>query len=345
MKQLFQNRKYRDYVVLGAILIICLLGLLTDNKYRQDILITVLYYATLAAAWNIMCGYAGQLSLGHVAFLGIGQYTSVLLYTRLGITPWISLFLGTVSAMLLALFIGVFALRLRGPFFSLSTIAVTTILQIFAVKLDWLTNGSSGITIRFNPAFKNMIFHSYKPYYFMFICLLGVILAVTAYIDRSKLGSDLVAMRENDLAASSLGINLFRTKVVALMISAFFTSLAGSLYAQYVLFINPAGAFNTVISQKAAILSIVGGAGTVFGPLIGSVILTPMEIFLRAYLGSTYQGAYLVVYGVLLIAVVLLIPEGIVGTVKHAIDKHKMRRLETQMDTPAGVASNNDIGE
>ena len=332
MKQIFLNKKYNSYAVLGIIVLVCLSGLLVQNNYYIDILITVAYYAVLTEAWNIMSGYTGQLSLGHVAFMGLGQYTSVLLYTKLGLTPWVGILVGSLLAMLLAFFVGVFALRLKGPFFALATIAITTILQIVAVKWDGLTSGSSGITIRFEESAGNMIFRSYKPYYFMFICLLALVVGVTIYISRSKLGSDLVATRENDVAAASLGINLFRTRVIALLISAFFTSLAGSLYAQYTLFISPASSFNTVISQKTAILAIVGGSGTVFGPLIGAGILTPLEILLRGYLSSTYQGAYLVIYGVILIVVVLLIPEGIVGKIKHIYGRHKIRQLEAQIE-------------
>lgn len=332
MKKLLQDKKCNGYVIVGIILIVCMTGLAVNNSYYIDILITVAYYAVLAAAWNIMCGYAGQLSLGHVAFLGVGQYTSVLLYTKLGLTPWIGIFAGSLLAMLLAFIIGAFALRLKGSFFSLATMAIVTILQIAAIKWDSLTNGSSGITIRFNEGFGNMIFRSYKPFYFMFICLLALVCAVTFYLSRSKLGSDLIAMRENDIAAASLGIDLFKTKVIALMISAFFTSIAGSLYAQYTLFISPANSFNAVISQKAAILAIVGGAGTVFGPLIGAALLTPMEILLRGYLSSTYQGAYLVIYGIILVAVVLFIPDGIVGRVKHVRDRRRMRRLEARLE-------------
>ena len=320
MRALIAN-KNRDYLICAITILILLTGLLSDNKYTLDILITMVYFCTIASAWNIMCGYTGQLSLGHGAFLGLGQYTSTLLFTKMDISPWLGMLAGGLMAMLLAGLVGILALRLKGPFFALATIALTTILEIFAVKFDNITGGSVGITIPFKPALANMIFKEYHPTYFLFVCLLAVVLVTTILISRSRLGLNLIAIRENDLTAASLGINVFRNQLYALLISSFFTGVVGTLYAQYVLFIDPAGSFSVVVSEKAALISIIGGAGTVFGPLIGGILLAPTEIFLRTWLGSTYQGAYLIVYGVLLIFVILTIPNGIAGTISAYIKK------------------------
>ena len=317
----FIDYKYRDYLICAATVLLLLLGLFSDNKYTLDILITTVYFCTIACAWNIMCGFTGQLSLGHGAFLGLGQYTSTLLFTRLDISPWIGMIAGGLMAMLLALLVGVLALRLKGPFFALATIALTTILEIFAVKFDNITGGSVGITIPFKPALGNMIFKDYHSTYFLFVCLLAVAIIATIIISKSRLGSNLIAIRENDLTAASLGINVFTNQLYALMISAFFTGVVGTLYAQHVLFIDPAGSFSVVVSEKAALISIIGGAGTIFGPLIGGILLAPTEIFLRTWLGSTYQGAYLIVYGILLILVILIIPNGIAGSLGSFINK------------------------
>lgn len=315
--------KNRDFLLCAATVAILMLGLLSDNKYTLDILITMVYFCTIASAWNIMCGYTGQLSLGHGAFLGLGQYTSTLLLTRMDISPWLGMLVGGLMAMLLATLVGLLALRLKGPFFALATIALTTILEIFAVKFDNITGGSVGITIPYRPSLENMIFKDYQPTYFLFICLLAIVLVTTILISRSRLGSNLVAIRENDLTAASLGINVFRNQLYALMISAFFTGVVGTLYAQHVLFIDPAGSFSVLVSEKAALISIIGGAGTIFGPLIGGILLAPTEIFLRTWLGSTYQGAYLIVYGVVLIFVILVIPNGISGTLGAWINRKK----------------------
>lgn len=320
--------KHKEYVVILFLAVILMSGALIDSKYILDIFITTLYYTAIAGAWNIMCGYAGSLSLGHVAFMGVGQYTTVLLYTKMGISPWIGMILGMGTSMLLALFVGLLALRLKGFYFSLSTIALTTILQIFALRWVGLTGGAVGVTIPFEVSLKNMIFKGYVPVYVLFVILITMILLTTAYLSRSKLGSNLIAIREDDVAAASLGINTYKSRVYALLISAAFTSLAGSIYTMYTMFIDPYGSFNTVISQKAAILSIIGGSGTVFGPLVGGLILGPVEIFLRTWLGSTYQGAYLIVYGLILVVVILTIPNGIVGAFSELIYKKKKERAK-----------------
>jgi branched-chain amino acid transport system permease protein len=278
-----------------------------------------------------MCGYAGQLSLGHVVFMGVGQYTSTILFVKLGLSPWIGMFAGTIVAMILAFFVGLLALRLKHYYFALATVALVTIFQVLAVKFDGLTGGAIGISIPYEPSFLNMVFKGYKPSLLLFIILLLAVLLTTTYISKSRLGANLIAMREDDMAAASLGVNLLKNKIIALCISAFFTSLAGSLYAQYTLYIDPISAFNLVTSEKAAILTIVGGTGTIFGPLLGGLILGPMEIFLRGWLGSTFQGAYLVIYGVLLVFVVLVMPNGIVGAIKHLRRKKTEKRQEAML--------------
>lgn len=330
MKNLIHS-KNRDYILVFLFIALLSLTLFVDNKYILDIIITTVYFCIIAGAWNIMCGYAGQLSLGHVVFMGVGQYTSTIMFVRFGLSPWIGMFLGTIVAMVLAFFVGLLALRLKSFFFSLSTIALVTIFQVLAIKFDDITGGSIGISIPYEPSFRNMIFKEYKPSLILFIILLLVVLLTTTYISKSRLGANLVAMREDDMAAASLGVNLLKNKITALCISAFFTSLAGTLYSQYTLYIDPMGSFNLVTSQKAAILTIVGGSGTIFGPLLGGLILGPTEIFLRGWLGSTFQGAYLVVYGVLLVFVVLVMPNGIVGAIKHLTKKRVEARQEEML--------------
>lgn len=319
----FINSKNMNYYLCIAIFAILSLGLFIDNKYVLDILITTIYFSVIASAWNIMCGYSGQTSIGHAAFIGLGQYTSSILFVRLGVSPWIGMIAGSFVAILLALFIGLLSLKLKHFFFSLSTIALCTILQVVVVKLNGLTGGSVGISIPYDPSFGNLIFKEYKPYYFIFICLLVIVLVATAYISKSRLGSNLIAIREDEVAASSLGVNILSNKIIAFCISAFFTSIAGTLYAQYTLFIEPIGAFNIGTSLKPVMLSFIGGVGTVFGPLVGGLILGPLEIFLRGALGSSFQGAYLVIYGLLLILVVLIMPNGILGSIANVFYKKK----------------------
>ena len=320
--------KDREYFIIAIIGIVFLLGLFVGDYYKLDIFITTLYFTSLACAWNIMCGFTGNLSLGHASFMGLAQYTMIILYTRSGLSPWIGMLLGMVISAALAFFIGVLSLRLKSFYFTLSTIALTVIFMLLSVRFEGLTGGSVGITVKYNPGFANMTFSDPRVYYFLLAVVLIAILLFTCYMSKSRLGSNLVAIREDEVAAASLGINVFKNKVIALVISALFTAAIGCIYMMYVLFIDPVSAFNAVTSNKCAILTIIGGSGTVFGPLIGGLVLTPTEIFLRSWLGSTYQGAYLIIYGIILVCVVLFIPNGVYGTIKNKLAHARSLREE-----------------
>ncbi len=322
------NNKIIRWAAFFLVLIIA--GLVVDNNYYLDILITVVFYACMASAWNIVGGYAGQVSVGHVAFLGLGAYTSTILFLKLNITPLIGIFAGGIMAMVLALLIGFLTIRLRGPFFTLSTIAIAEILLVLAVRFHGLTGGSEGLNIPYRPSVYNFVFKSYFTYYMMFILLMIAIVAVISYINKSRTGFYLRAVREDETAASSLGVDVLRSKLTALLVSAFFTGVGGALYAQYLLFIDPHTVFTVSFSTKVAALSIVGGIGTVIGPIVGSFILTPLEIFLRSQLGGTYQGLYLLIYGVIMVSVILIIPKGIYGALSDAI-KRRRKQVKNEL--------------
>jgi len=296
---------------------LAVLGLSVRNSYYLDILISLVFFATTAQAWNIVGGFAGQISIGHVAFLGLGGYTTAILTTRLGITPWIGMVAGGAVAMLLAYLMGTLTIRLKGPFFTLATIVLAELLMIFGVRFDGLTNGSSGINVPYKPSLGNMIFANYNSYFLLFLAILVSITFVTLYIRNSRIGYYLLAIREDEAAASSLGVNVNRYKTIALLISAFFTGIAGAVNVQYLLYIDPHTAFAVESSIKMATLSIIGGVGTVAGPVVGAFLLTPIEMFLRSRLGGTYQGLYLLVYGAIMIVFILAIPQGIVGTLRQ----------------------------
>lgn len=331
-------KKYQEYLKWAIFfVVIALIGGTTKSNFTLDILISTIFFCSMAAAWNIVGGYAGLVSLGHVAFMGIGSYISTILFLNMGLSPWIGMFVGSIGSMLLAYLIGMLTIRLQGPFLVLSTMALASILQIFAIKFDKITGGSVGLSIPYKPSFYNMVFKSYNTYFILFVLLLAAVIAVTIFIKNSRMGSYLIAIREDELAAAALGINVFKTKLNALLLSAFFTSIGGSLYVQYMLFMDPASAFSPAFSTKVAVLTIIGGAGTVLGPVVGGMILVPVEIFLRIALGSTYQGAYLLVYGILLIVVILVIPDGIVGLFKRKLaikfkstEKKAKLKIETE---------------
>lgn len=318
------NKRNKNYVLSIIFVLVFSLGGFVNNDYILNILITTAFYSTMACAWNIMCGSTGYFSFGHVAFMGIGQYATTLLYVRCGISPWIGMLVGVLVSLALAIFIGLLSLRLKEFYFTISTQALAIMISIFVVKMEPITGGSTGCFIPYDPGFANMIFADIKySYFFMLIVLLAVLL-VSSYIRESKLGYDLISIQGNELASVSLGVNIVRSKLIALCISAVFTSIAGTIYSQYTLFVDPATAFNLLTSEKIAIMSIVGGLGTVFGPLLGGLILTPAEIFLRGWIGNIVQGSYLVIYGIVLILAVLYMPDGFIGMFKkYAMMKRK----------------------
>ena len=299
-------------------------ALLSDHAYWIQIYIWILFFAMCATAWNIIGGFAGQYSFGHAAFLGIGAYTSTLLYLNLGVSPWLGMIAGGIVAALAGAVISYPCFRLRGAFFSLATIAFAEMLRVGGELTDSvfgiLINGARGLVIP--PVGDNLSalqFRDKESYAHVIYGLLLIALAVAFAIKHSRLGYYLAAIGDDEDAVKSLGIDTARVKLVALLASAFFTALAGSFYAQTVLFITPTRIVSLDLSVQMVIMAVLGGLGSVFGPLLGAIILVPVGELTRAALGgSTIQGAHLIVYGALLMLVVRFVPRGIEGPVRHS---------------------------
>jgi branched-chain amino acid transport system permease protein len=300
---------------LGLILLI-LAPVLIQSPYLLHIMIITVLFAALGSAWNIIGGYGGQLSLGHTVFFGIGAYTSTLLYLKFGLSPWLGMLLGALLSMIVAAIVGYPSFRLRGPFFVLSTIAFGEVMHITAINWRDVTGGSVGLGIEFNPAFENFIFSTKAPYAYIIIGLFVLILAAVFLMQKSRMGYYLLALRENEDGAKVLGINTTNYKLLALMISAFFTSLGGTFYAQYILFIDPYDILSLSLSIDMAMVAIIGGIGTIIGPVIGSFFMIPLGEFLRGELGGTFRGIHLIIYGSILILVVIYMPQGVVEGIR-----------------------------
>lgn len=293
------------------LVLLALAPLSTSNNYYMDIIVQIFMWGAAATAWNIVGGYAGQFSLGHAAFFGIGAYTSSLLFIALGLSPWIGMLAGGGLSALFALVIGYLSVRLRGPFFTLATIALAEVLQILAIYWRDLTGGGSGVLLPFRPGVATFMFESKRTYAYVGLAFLLAVLAVAQAIERSRLGYYLVAIREEEDAARALGVRVLRMKLLAIVVSAFFTSLVGTFYAQYTLWLEPPYAFSLELSIQFALMVIIGGLGTWIGPLLGAALITPLNIFLRAWLGAAASGLYLVFYGIVLVLVVLFMRQGI----------------------------------
>ncbi len=296
-------------------LFVLLLGviLFIDRPFYLNMIFMILLFAGLSGAWNIIGGFAGQLSLGHSAFFGIGAYTSSLLFVKCGIPPILGILAGLGMSAILAVIIGFPCFRLKGPFFSLATIAIAEVLQLLAVYFKRITEGSEGLSIPFKPSFYNLTFESRNKYALVAYFFMLFVLAISYGIQRSKLGYQLAALRDEDQAAETLGVNTFRAKMVSLLISGGLTAMGATIYSQYILFLEPHSEFSINTSVNLALISMIGGLGTSIGPLIGSFLLIPLQEFLRTWIGGKYQGLHFVIYGGLLIGVVMFMPRGIIA--------------------------------
>lgn len=306
-----------NFLAIAALLLACIaLPLVLHDEFLIHSVIMVLYFAYLASAWNLMCGYVGQISFGHSVFSGVGGYASVLLLTGMGLSPWLGALAGGVAAALLSVAMGYPTMRLRGPYFALTTIAFAEIIRIWFENTDVVfgiqLKGAEGLSVPLvGTSWAKFQFESKVPYYYIILGMLVAVMTITWLMERSRLGVCLKAIRGDRDAAESLGINPTRYTLTALAMSAFMTALGGSFYAQFIRFINPERNMGTELSIDMALMSIIGGQGTVFGPLIGALFLAPLAEVTRTYLGGQFAGLHLALYGLVLIVAVLYLPKGL----------------------------------
>ncbi len=333
-------------LAVAAVVGLFLLPNFVESTYALHIMILIFISVIMGTGWNILGGYTGQYSVGHAAYFGIGAYTTLILMQYHHIAPWYGAWAGVAVAVAIALVVGSICFRLRGPYFVLASIAVAEIFRVTALNLR-LTNGAEGILITDIPPFKigNTVitdFMSKVPFYYMGLVTLIIAIIVTRMVQNSKLGYYFQAIREDQDAAHSLGINPTAYKNTALAISVVFTSLAGSLYALYVGFIDPSTVLALDLSVHIVMICIIGGIGTIWGPAIGAVILVPFSEALRsnmiaqalidsglisensrigAFLKEQLSHAHVLIYGILLVIVILYMPDGILGFVRKLLAK------------------------
>jgi branched-chain amino acid transport system permease protein len=290
--------------------------LVIRDGFFLDSLILILMWGAVSGAWNVAGGYAGQVSLGHSAFFGVGAYSAALMATRWNASPWLGMLVGAVVATGAGLIIGYLSNRLKGPYFALATIAFSQVLLIVASRWRGFTAGSEGVPVPFRPGFWTLGFASKVSWVYLVLCLALAIYLVQVYLERSRIGYRLAGVREDEDAAEALGIPSRRLKVMAVAASAALTSVCGTLWAQYVGFVDPFYVFSVDLSIRFSLNAIIGGIGTAMGPFVGSILITSLETFLRASFSDIrggLVGIYLIIYGCLLIVVVRFIPQGLVG--------------------------------
>ncbi|MBV5288260.1 MAG: branched-chain amino acid ABC transporter permease [Pelodictyon phaeoclathratiforme] len=318
-------------VILAAIAAVVPL-FMGENPYFTGILISVLMMAALSSAWNLLGGYAGQYSFGHAAYFGAGAYTTMILITLYNLNPLLCMAAGMVVACIIALITGSIVFRLRGHYFALASIAVAEIVRLSVLNFEF-TGGAQGILLS-DLSLWGLDLNSKNPFYYGMLLVLVVSLGITAYLRKSKTGFYLQAIREDQDAAASLGINLSFYKNKALLISAALTSVLGSLYGLYIRFIDTSAVLDLRLSIEIILTAIIGGVGTLWGPVIGAVLLVPLAEMLRSnfigdalvkaglvsetsgmglFLKENLAHAHVLVYGIITVLCILYLPKGILG--------------------------------
>jgi len=291
----------------------------------QDVVVLTFLWAGLALARNRAGGYAGLISFGHAAFFGIGAYTSTILTAHLGVTPWIGLWIAGLLAAAAGAVVAMICARLRGPFFILSTLAAAEVVRIGALNWVTLTGGPEGLSILPTPSAANMVFASKTAYAVLMLVYLVVVYGVTKVVEGSRYGYYLLAVRDDEDAASAAGVNPLFMRTSAMALSAMLTGIGGTLFAQYFLYLDPTHVISPELSFQLALLPALGGLGTAIGPVLGSVVITPLSELLRSYLGHAAAGLHLAIYGGVLIAVMLHFPGGIAAALDRLATRWRKR--------------------
>lgn len=297
--------------------IVALIPQVTSSGVVLNFVMMALYAALMAQAWNILGGFGGQFSFGHALFFGTGAYFQAIAQMQFGLSPWLALALAIIAGALVALFIGALSFRygLKGSYFALVTLAFAEVFRILATSVQF-TGGGVGLMVPLKPSFENMQFTSRTGYIYLVLCLVVLALAVTRWLKQSRFGAYLQAVRDNEDAARAIGVNPFKVKLTAISLSAAFMAAAGAFYVQVFQYIDPSIAYGSHTSVEALVAAIVGGLGTVWGPLLGALALHLLADVTRNLFG-TLPGINMVIYGLVLLFIVMFSPKGIAGLANH----------------------------
>jgi len=315
------------WLALGVVLLVA--PLTFQDPFYERMIALVLLWAVLASAWNIVGGYAGQVSFGHAMFFGVGAYLPLLVYTHWGGVPLLGIPVGMAVSACIAILIGMPTFRLHGHYLSMATIAVAELIRLLVTNWEFvgaargLGGPASGRTIW------DLSYRSSIPYYYIFLAVLASVLAFTYYMEKSRMGYYLRAIKAGQRAARSLGVSAPRYKLFALIVSAAFTSLAGSLYAVMLGFVDPDSVFGILVSVQMVIMAALGGAGTLIGPLVGAALLIPLQTFANSLFGGQGNGLTFILYGGIIILLSRFEPGGLLEIWNHYLaQKSRVGRTE-----------------
>ena len=306
---------------LGVLTVAILFPFVFPSNFMVNFGVMALFYAFIGQSWNISGGFAGQLSFGHVAFFGVGAYASTIVQLRLGWSPWLGLPAAALAGAAVGGVIGVLSFRagLKGSYFALITLAFAEVLRIVTNSVSF-TGGGLGMLIPMKASAANFQFAERSGFYFLILLMAALSVALAEWLRRSRFGAQLTAIRENEDSAKALGIHVFREKVKVMLLSGAIGGMGGCFFAQYFLYIDPLVVFGVDKSVEMLLVSMIGGAGTVYGPLVGALLLASISDITRVL--TQIQGLSLVLYGGLLVVIIAYLPNGL-------IDLFKRRRKPT----------------
>jgi branched-chain amino acid transport system permease protein len=337
--------QWGPFALLSAVLaLLLLIPIAVGDAFIYHIFITICVFAGLSTAWNIVGGYAGKLSLGHAVYYGIGAYVGMML-VKAGITPWIGMFAGAGMAAIAAMIISYPCFRLRGPFFALASIAFLEVFRVCALHFRGLTGGATGMMVPLNIGWQWMIFREHLPPLIIAFGLMSTTLLIAWALRGHRWGFYLVAARERESAARSAGIGTVRMRLLAVAISAALTAIIGTFHAMYLTYIEPASVFSLTLSIQIALFALIGGIGTVFGPLAGALLLVPIIAFVRGWLGADALGLHGFIYGMILILVILFIPDGLMSVLSRLVKTpRKSVDLDRASDSEQSADARPELG-
>ena len=325
-----KNKNKQDFIWYSLVLVLILLPLIPQvaaNSFTQHVLILILLYASMSQSWNIIGGYCGQVSFGHSVFFGIGAYGAGMAVVKFGLPPWPGIIIGALSAMVVAVLISYPCFKLKGHYFAIATFAIVEIFNRLFMVWYWV-NGAIGLDYPLvEVGWKNFMWYRTKiPYYYGALLLFVIIFSTVRFIEKSYFGYYLKAVREDQETAEATGINSALVKLSAMALSAFLAAFCGAFFVQYNLRVDPPMVMSLQVSMIFVLVTILGGAGTLFGPLLGAMILIPLQEYTRVLWGGMGRGNDLMIFGLLIILIMIRQPKGIMGLVNEYINYKKSRK-------------------
>jgi branched-chain amino acid transport system permease protein len=325
----------KDLVWLGFIVLLALLPLIpavAANSFNLHVMILILLFAAMAQAWNIIGGYCGQVSFGHSVFFGIGAYGAGMAVVTYGASPWPGIIVGMVLAAVVAVIISYPCFKLSGHYFAIATFAIVEIFNRVFLVWDWV-GGALGLDYPIiGEGIENLMWHRSKiGYYYSVLVIFGIIFGVVRWLEGRRFGYYMRAVREGQETAESLGVNSTSVKLKAMALSAAMAALCGAFFAQYNLRVDPPMVMSLDMSMKFVLITILGGAGTMIGPLLGAAVLIPLQEYSRAFWGGLGGGVDLIIFGVLIILMVVKQPDGMIGIIRDVRKWASRRRTQEEM--------------